>query len=69
MLGKTRDRPDLGLVFASRSRIENISVRLKFIHLKTLRDVKGPLLRQFETHRDFLTLVHLTFLSDFSHKS
>jgi hypothetical protein len=58
----------LSLVFATRSRIENISGHLKVIHLKPLQDVNEPLLRQFETHRDFSTLVCLTFLSDFSHK-
>jgi hypothetical protein len=61
VLGKTRDRPHLGSVFVSRSRIKNISVRLKVIHLEPLRDINEPLLRQFETHRDFSTLVCLTF--------
>ncbi len=68
VLGETRDRPYLGSVFASKSRIKNISVHLKVIHLEPLWDFNEPLLRQFETHRDFSTLVRLTFLSDFSHK-
>jgi len=38
-------------------------------HLEPLRDINKPLSRQVETHWDFSTLVHLTFLSDFSHKS
>ncbi len=58
----------LGLGFAYRSWITNILVCLKVIHLEPLQDVNEHISRQFETHRDFLTLVHLTFLSDFSHK-
>ncbi len=68
VLGKTQDRPHLSSVFASRSRIENISVCLKVIHLEPLRDINKPLSRQFKTHRNFSTLVRLTFLSYFSHR-
>ncbi len=48
------------LSFASRSRIKNISVHLKVIHLEPLQDINKPLSRQFETHWDFSTLVCLT---------
>ncbi len=58
----------LGLVFATRSRIENIPGHLKVILLKPLQNINEPLPRQFETHWDFSTLVCLTFLSDFTHK-
>ncbi len=59
----------LGSITLKRTRFgKNLSL-FKNFPSRNFQDVNEPLPRQFETDRDFTTLVRLTFLSNFRHKS